>query len=66
MIIDVRTLRIPDCECDNNLVRTKVRQRIGKVKESTYRSSRKWYVTKLQNGMLQNYRMVCYKIIMVC
>jgi len=49
MITNVRTLRGPNCDSDHYLVRTKIRQRISKVKESTYRRSTKWDVTKLQN-----------------
>ena len=45
MITDVHTLRGPNCDSDHYLVRTKIRQRISEVKESTYRS-RKWDVTK--------------------
>jgi len=49
MITDVRTLRGPNCDSDHYLVRTKIRQRISKVKENTYRRSTKWDVAKLQN-----------------
>jgi endonuclease/exonuclease/phosphatase family metal-dependent hydrolase len=48
-ITDVLTLRGPSCDSDHYLVRTKIRQRISKVEEGTYRRSRKWDVTKLQN-----------------
>ena len=54
MIMDVRTLRGPNCDSDHYLVRTKIRQRISKVKEGTYRRSRKWDVTKLQNPDIKN------------
>jgi len=37
MITDVHTLRGPNCDSDHYLVRTKIRQRISEVKESTYR-----------------------------
>jgi endonuclease/exonuclease/phosphatase family metal-dependent hydrolase len=36
-ITDVRTLRGPNCNSDHYLVRTKIRQRISKVEEDTYR-----------------------------
>jgi hypothetical protein len=49
MISDVRTIRGPNCDSDHYLVRTKIRQGISKVKEVTYRRSRKWDVSKLQN-----------------
>jgi uncharacterized alkaline shock family protein YloU len=49
MITDVRALRGLNCDSDHYLVKTKIRQRISKVKESTYRRSREWDVTKLQN-----------------
>ena len=45
---DVRTLRGPNCDYDHYLVRTKIRQRISKVEEGTYRRSRKLDVTKSQ------------------
>jgi hypothetical protein len=32
----------------------KMRQRISRVKEGTYRRSRKWDVTKLQNPDIKN------------
>jgi endonuclease/exonuclease/phosphatase family metal-dependent hydrolase len=48
-VINVHTLRGPNCGSDHYLVRTKIRQRISKVEEGTYRRSRKWDVTKLQN-----------------
>jgi len=48
-ITGVCTLRGPNCDSDHYLVRTKIRQRISKVEEGTYRRSRKWDVTKLQN-----------------
>jgi hypothetical protein len=54
MIMDVRTLRGPNCDCDHHLVRTQIRQRISKVKEGTYRRSRKWDVKKLQNPDIKN------------
>ena len=54
MITDVRTLRGPNCDADHYLVRTGLRQRISRVKESTYRGSRKWKVTKLQNPNIKN------------
>jgi predicted amino acid racemase len=37
MITDVRTLRRPNCDSDHYLVRTKIRHRISKVEEGTYR-----------------------------
>jgi hypothetical protein len=54
IITDVRTLRGPNCGSDRYLVRTEIRQRIYKVKEGTYRRSRKWDVTKLQNPDIKN------------
>ena len=54
MINDVRTLRGPNCDSDHYLVRTRLRQRISRVKESTCRKSRKWDVTKLQNPIIKN------------
>ena len=54
MITDVHTLRGPSCDSDHYLVRTKLRLRIRKVQESTYRRSRKWDVTKLQNLSIKN------------
>ena len=54
MITDVHTLRGPNCDSDHYLVRTKLRHKICKVKESTYRRSRKWNVTKLQNLDIKN------------
>ena len=51
MITDVRTLRGPNCDSEHYLVRTKIRQRISKVKESTYT-----WVEDPENGMLQNYK----------
>ena len=48
MINDVRTLRGPNCDSDHYLVRTRLRQRISRVKESTYRRPRKWDITNLQ------------------
>ena len=53
-ITDVRTLRGPNCDSDHYLVRTKIRQRISKVEVGTYRKSRKWVVTKLQNPDIKN------------
>jgi endonuclease/exonuclease/phosphatase family metal-dependent hydrolase len=53
-IIDVCTLRGPNCDSDHYLVRRKIRQRIRKVEEGTYRRSRKWDVTKLQNTDVKN------------
>jgi len=35
-------------------VRTKIKQRNSKVKNGTYRRSRKWDVTKLQNPAIKN------------
>jgi hypothetical protein len=49
IITDVRTLKGPNCDSDHYLVRTKIRQRISKVKGDTCRRSRRWDVTKLQN-----------------
>ena len=49
LITDVRTLGGPNCGSDHYLVRTGLRRRISRVKESTYRGSRIWNVTKLQN-----------------
>ena len=46
---DVRTLGGSNWDCDHYRVRTKIRQRISKVEESTYRRSRKCDVTKLRN-----------------
>ena len=54
MITDVHTLRVPDWDSDHYLVRTKIRQKISKVKEGTYRRLRKWDVTKLQNPAIKN------------
>jgi len=54
IITDVRTLRGPNCNSDHYLVRTKIRQKISKVEEGTYRRSRKWDVTKLQNPDIKN------------
>jgi len=54
MITDVRTLRGPNCDYDHYHVRTKIRHRISNVNESTYRRSRKWDVTKLQNLDIKN------------
>jgi hypothetical protein len=53
-ITDVRTLRGPNCDSDHYLVRTKIRQRISKGEKDTYRRSRKWDVTKLQNPDKKN------------
>jgi hypothetical protein len=55
-ITDVRTLRGPNCnsDLDHYLVRKKIRQRISKVEECTYRRSGKWDVTKLQNPDIKN------------
>jgi endonuclease/exonuclease/phosphatase family metal-dependent hydrolase len=39
-IIDVCTLGGPNCDSDHYRVRTKIRQRIGKVEEGTHRRSR--------------------------
>jgi len=55
MITAVHTLRRPKCDSDHYHVRTKIRQRTSKVKESTYRRSRKWDVTKLQNLDIKKY-----------
>jgi endonuclease/exonuclease/phosphatase family metal-dependent hydrolase len=52
-ITDVRTLRGPNCDSDHRLVRTKIRQRIGKVKEVRTEDQ--------ENGMLQNYKIPIYK-----
>jgi hypothetical protein len=49
MITDVHKLRGPNYDSDHYLLRTNIRQKISKVKEGTYRRSRKWDVTKLQN-----------------
>jgi hypothetical protein len=54
MITDVRTLSGPNCESNHYLIRAKIRQRISKVKEGTYRRSRKLDVTKLQNLNIKN------------
>jgi len=54
MITDVRTLRGPNCDSEHYLVRTKIRERISSVEEGTYRRSRKWDVTKLQNPDIKN------------
>jgi len=54
MITDVCTLRGPNCDSDHYLFRTKIRQRISKVNEGTYRRSTKWDVTKLQNPKIKN------------
>jgi len=54
MITDFRILRGRNCDSDHYLVRTKIKQRISKVKESTHRRSRKWDVTKLQNLDIKN------------
>ena len=48
MITDVRTLRGQNCDFNHYLVRTRLRQRNSRVKESTYR--------KQENEMLQNYK----------
>jgi hypothetical protein len=53
-ITDVRILRGPNCDSDHYLLRTKIRQRISKVEEGTYRRSRKWDVTTLQNPDIKN------------
>jgi len=50
----VRTLKGPNCDSDHYLVKTKIRQRISKVEEGTYRRSRKWDGTKLQNPDIKN------------
>jgi hypothetical protein len=53
IITDVRTLKGPNCDSDHYLVRTKIRQKINKVREGTCRRSRKWDVKKLQNPDIQ-------------
>ena len=47
VITDVCTLRGSNCDSDHYLVRTKIRQRIGKVNEGTHKRSTKWNVTKI-------------------
>jgi hypothetical protein len=54
MITGVHTLRGPNYDSDHYLLRTNIRQRISKVKEGTYRRSRKCDVTKLQNPDIKN------------
>jgi hypothetical protein len=54
MITDVQTLRGPNCDSDQYLVRTNIRQGISKVNEGIYTRSRKWDVTKLQNPKIKN------------
>jgi hypothetical protein len=61
-ITNVRTLRGPNCDSDHYLVRTKIRQRISKVEEGTYRRSRKRDVTKLQNPEKKNEKNTAQKL----
>jgi hypothetical protein len=51
MITDVCTLRGPKCDSDHYLVRTKIKQRIGKVNESIHKRSTKWNVTKIMKAL---------------
>jgi len=47
MITNVCTLRGQNCDSDHYLVRTQIRQRIGKVNEGIHKRSTKWNVTKI-------------------